>query len=158
MVKIDISAPAEFTFNVSASNLDLDEDLFSDIHLEVYVKHLKNGIQVVLDVFANAVLECDRTLEKFVAPLSNSYELLLLSTMPKIDEEDLIEYIQLDPKQRVFDATDVIRDIIMLAVPSRKVAPDAEDVRIQTIYGAPSMEVDHRWSPLLAVRDGLDQR
>jgi len=158
MVRIDISATAEFTFNISASDLDLDGDLFSDIHLEASVKHLKNGIQVVLDIVANAVLECDRTLEKFVAPLSNSYELLLLSTMPQIDEEDLIEYIQLDPQQRVFDAKDVIRDILLLAVPPRKVAPDAEDASIQMIYGAPSMEVDHRWSLLLAVRDELNQQ
>jgi len=155
MVKIDISATSEFTLEISASDLDLNDDVFSDIHLRIYVKHLSNGIQIMLDISANALLECDRTLRTFVAPLSNSYELLLFNQGHQLNEDDMMESIQLDPQQRVFDATDVIRDVLMLAVPPRNVAPDAEDIHIQTIYGAPSVEADHRWSPLLAVRDKL---
>ena len=52
------------------------------------------------------------------------------------------------------DLTDAVRDTLLLALPARRVGPGAEDVEIQTVFGAPDGELlgDYRWGALLALR------
>ena len=64
-----------------------------------------------------------------------------------------MEQIELEPRQRVLDLTSIARDTLILAIPVRKVAPEAEELQIQTVFGAPAEESDHRWSALLAMRE-----
>ena len=154
MIKIDLSALQGGNFGVSASDLGLDQAKFSEIQAHLEIEQLDEGVHVTLEVCAKARLECDRTLREFVAPVANVHEMLLYTTCgQKPPEEGMIEQVELEPKQRVFDLTEIIRDTLMLAIPARKVAPEAEELQIQTVFGAPAAEADQRWSALLAVRE-----
>ncbi|MCY3594958.1 MAG: DUF177 domain-containing protein [Bacteroidetes bacterium] len=153
MIKFDLSAPQGGSLEVSASDLGLDQAKFSKIHAHLEVEQLDGGMHVTLEVRAQARLECDRTLQEFVAPVANVHEMLLYTYGQKPPDEDMVEQVELEPKQRVFDLTETIRDTLMLAIPARKVAPEAEELQIQTVFGAPDTEADQRWSALLAVRE-----
>ena len=153
MIKFDLSAPQGGRFEVSASDLGLDQAKFSKIQAHLEVEQLDGGMHVTLEVRAQARLECDRTLQEFVSPVANVHEMLLYPFGQKPPEDDMIERVELEPKQRVFDLTEIIRDTLMLAIPARKVAPEAQELQIQTVFGAPDTEADQRWSALLAVRE-----
>ncbi len=152
MFKFDLSAPQGGSFEVSASDLGLSQSKFSEIQIHLEVEQLDRAIHVTLDVRAKARLECDRTLQEFVAPVASVHEMRLYAHGGELPQEDRIEQVELEPKQRVFDLTETIRDTLMLAIPVRKVAPEAEKLQIQTVFGAPAEEADQRWSALLAVR------
>ena len=153
MIKFDLSALQGGSFEVSASDLGLDQAKFSEIRVHLEAEQLDRGVRVALEVHAKARLECDRTLREFVAPVTNVHEMLLCTYGQKPPEEDMVERVELEPKQRIFDLTEIIRDTLMLAIPARKVAPEAEELQIQTVFGAPDTEADQRWSALLAVRE-----
>src|SRR5690606_37846589 len=55
------------------------------------------------------------------------------------------------------DLTDAVRDTLLLALPLRRVAPEAEDAEIPTSFGAPTdaegNPVDDRWEALRRLRD-----
>ena len=152
MLKFDLSAPRELRFEVSPSDLGISQAKFSEIQVHVGCESLDHALQISVNVSARVRLECDRTLREFVSHVANTHELLLCPDGQELDEDVLIELIELDPRQRVFDLTDVVRDTLMLAIPTRKIAPDAEDLQIRTVFGAPPVAVDPRWSALLAIR------
>ncbi|MCY4170946.1 MAG: DUF177 domain-containing protein [Bacteroidetes bacterium] len=152
MVKIDLSAFQEHSLEIKASDVGISNERFSDITVNVKLKNVTDAILLTLEISANARMECDRTLKEFVGPVSNHYELLLHYKPPEFNEDELLEGLILDPKQKIFDATEVIYDLLMLSIPIRKIAPNANDENIQTVFGAPSQEPDDRWSPLLDMR------
>jgi len=155
MVKIDLTRFQEHCLEITATDIGLCSEKFSDIFVKVELKKVTDAVVVSMKVTANALMECDRTLREFVGSVSNRHELLLHYNQPDLGEDELLEPIKIDPKQRIFDATDVIRDLLKLAIPLRKIAPDAEEETIQTVFGARNPEIDHRWAPLLDVREEL---
>ena len=154
MFKIDLTtAPQSRDFEIPASDLDLGEKDFSEIQVHLESNQFQGRTRVLLEVRAKVLLECDRTLREFVAPVINTHELHLYAHGLQQPEDEMTETFELDPGQRVFDLTDVIRDTLMLAIPVRKVAPEAEQLQIQTIFGAQQPQSDQRWSALLTVRE-----
>ena len=153
MLKVDLTAPQGGLFELVASDLDLDPAIFSKIQVNLEFKPSEDTLRVIIGVQSDALLECDRTLQEFVMPISNTHELLLLTRGQEPDADGTTEHIELEPRQRVLDLTSIARDALMLAIPVRKVAPEAEELQIQTSFGAPAEEADHRWSALLAMRE-----
>lgn len=153
MLKIDLTAPQGGQFELVASDLDLDPEVFSNIQVNLEVKQSDDTLRVIIGVQSDAFLECDRTLKEFVMPIRNTHELLLLRHGQEPDAEVTTEQLELEPRQRVLDLTSIARDALILAIPVRRVAPEAEELQIQTIFGAPAEESDHRWSALLAMRE-----
>ena len=153
MLKVDLTEPQGGQFELVASDLDLDPEIFSNIQVSLEVKQSDDTVSVTIGVQSDALLECDRTLKEFVTPIRNSHELLLLRYGQEPDADVAGEQIELEPRQRVLDLTSIARDALILAIPVRKVAPEAEELQIQTVFGAPAEESDHRWSALLAMRE-----
>lgn len=153
MLKIDLTAPQGGQFELVASDLDLDPEVFSNIQVNLEVRQSDDTLRVIIGVQSDALLECDRTLKEFVKPIRNTQELLLLKYGQEPNADVTTEQIELEPRQRMLDLTSVARDALILAIPVRKVAPEAEELQIQTIFGAPAEESDHRWSALLAMRE-----
>ena len=157
MFKVDLSAPQDSSFEASASDFGLSNTKFSNIRVALRAEQSGEGMRVLLDVHAEVRLACDRTLREFTAPVSNAHKILLLRPGQETAEDDMTEPVELDHGQRIYDLTDVIRDLLLLAIPVRKVAPDAENLPIQTVFGAPVPDADPRWSALLAMRGELSQ-
>ena len=136
--------------------LDLEPETFKDVHVDVVLDYRDDRALVSLHAAAVAALECDRTLQPFEQAIEGDYRLLFVSTdfarRIAADDDDIEEVRELDPTERKLDLTDAVRDTLLLAVPTRKIAPGAEDLEIQTTFGGGEATIDPRWEALRQLR------
>ena len=166
MLRIDLTPFSngvhQVTLEPSAADLDLDPDRFADIEVEVVLDIRHDQVLVSLDAAAVATLECDRTLVLFEQPIAGSYSLLYAvpSRVQEADDDDPFSEVQVLPPDRTINLADTVRDTLMLAIPVRKVAPEAEEEEIPTVFGVPEEEgesaIDPRWEALKALRTDDD--
>lgn len=163
MLRIDLTPFSngvhQVTLEPDAQALELDPDRFADIHVDVVLDIKHDQVLVSLDAAAVATLACDRTLVLFDQPIAGTYSLLFAapSRAQQGDDEDPFADVRvLHPADRTIDLTDAVRDTLMLAIPARKVAPEAEDQEIPTTFGEPKdgdqPTIDPRWEALKALR------
>jgi uncharacterized metal-binding protein YceD (DUF177 family) len=115
------------------------------------------GREIVVDLEATATarLTCSRTLAEFDERFSGSARLLAVEDGSDVlptngdlsDEPDFIAIVE-----GIIDLTIPIRDVILLAVPLRPVAPDAVNVELRTSFGGGDDDVDPRWRALGRLR------
>jgi uncharacterized metal-binding protein YceD (DUF177 family) len=67
------------------------------------------------------------------------------------DEPDFIVIVD-----GILDLTTPVRDVILLAVPIRPVAPEAADVEITTSFGGDD-DIDPRWTALRTLRESGEE-
>lgn len=138
------------------ADLNLDAADFRDIRVTAVLDREGDRILVRLEVSGMARLQCDRTLVDFDQALEGTGSLLFVP--PSQLEEmggpsDDVRVLQ--PLENELDVTDAVRDILLLSIPLRRIAPGAETVSLQTRFGAPDDEdVDPRWEALKRLRDG----
>lgn len=145
----------ELVVEPAAGDVEVDPGVFRDVRVSLRLDRRPDKVYISFDASAVARLQCDRTLVDFDQPISGHHELLFAP--PEIAEvRDDDDIRALYPEDEELDITDVVRDTLLLAVPQRKVAPGAEDVEIQTEFGAARDEtedIDPRWAALRALRD-----
>jgi uncharacterized protein len=165
MVTLDVTpfAPGlhELTLEATPEELELDPDTFTDISVEVRLDHREDRTLVLLAPRATATLECDRTLEPFRQRVAGQHSVLFLA--PEDFDRRAADPAEDDALRRLpepgvpLDLTAPIRDTLLLALPSRRVAPGAEDRDIPLVFGAePEDEgdlIDPRWEALRRLRD-----
>ena len=152
----------DFDFAPSPDALDLDAESFSDIAVGASVQV---GREIVVDVRAEATarLICSRTLAVFDERVSGSARLLAVEDGGDIraeegDLSDEPDFIVME--DGILDLTTPLRDVILLAVPLRPVAPDAVNLEIRTSFGGDEEDrehVDPRWRALQMLRPGGDR-
>lgn len=141
----------EETLRPSAADLDLDPEVFSDLEVEL---RLDLGEQRVLAQFvasATARLECDRTLAMFDQRVEGDHAVLFTSDAASEDDEGVLP---LPADATEIDLTAPVRDTLLLALPVRRVSPEAEAAEIPTAFGGPAdgEPTDDRWAALQALR------
>lgn len=165
MLTVDISSLSpgihHVEFAPSADAAGLDPSTFREIQVEAELQYHRDRILVKMHATATAELTCDRTLKRFDQPVEGDYNLLFgPPEMVGRDGEEFEEVRPLDPTDNELDLTDVVRDTLLLALPQRRIAPDAEDEPIEQQFGASAEEeesdepVDPRWSELEKLRGG----
>jgi uncharacterized protein len=151
----------EMTLTPSAEDAELDPEVFSDLSVEIRLDHEEQRDLVAFTARATATLECDRTLEPFDQTVSGSYAVLFV--LP----EDLDRYATeeggdedvrpLPDPGALLDLTGPVRDTLLLALPTRRVAPGAEDEELQVQFGTltdnDGNPMDPRWEALKKLRD-----
>lgn len=147
----------EYSLDPTPEELDLDSELFSNIHVDVRLDYSGDRVLASFETTATAVLECDRTLVLFEQPVNGSYTLLYVPPdMVSASGEEIEEVRVLQPTDNEIDLTQPVRDTILLSIPARRIAPGAEDLEIQTTFGASEEqeedEVDPRWEALRKLR------
>lgn len=153
----------------SADDLDLSEETFSDITVDLIVDHGDQKVLVTLQAHATAHLQCDRTLRPYDEEVQGSYAVLFAdryAAAPGVEDDDstepYAEIRELEPTQHIIDLTEDVRDTLRLALPQRRVAPGAEDEELQTTFGAGADAeasedaIDPRWEALRALRSSDD--
>jgi uncharacterized protein len=150
-------------FAPTAEDTGLDPSTFDDLRVEVELQYHRDRILVKLRAAATATLTCDRTLQLYEQPVEGTYNLLFgPPEMVGQDGEAFEEVRPLAPTDRELDLTDVVRDTLLLALPQRRIAPDAEDAPIERSFGASDETdasdepTDPRWSELEKLRDDED--
>ncbi|MDX1418849.1 MAG: DUF177 domain-containing protein [Rubricoccaceae bacterium] len=161
MLKIDIAALADGlhdqTLRVPPDALDLDPAVFSEAVLELRLDVADHRILAAFDVASVATLTCDRTLVDYEQPVRGRHTVLFVSPdrlPPEGDDEDVRP---LPDDATALDLTEPVRDTLLLALPLRRVAPEAEDAEIPSSFGAPTdgdgHPIDDRWEALRRLRD-----
>lgn len=158
MLRIDISSLKagvhDFVLEPEAEAVDLDPEMFRDIRVEARLDVHERRILVMLATSATARLECDRTLQPFDQRVEGRFSLLFAPPDPTAAEEEAYDDVQvLQPFDQALDVTTAVRDTLMLALPTRRIAPGAEDLDIDTVFGQPDEEhIDPRWEALRRLR------
>lgn len=146
------------TLRPDAEDLDLDPAAFSDIRLDLRLDVQPNRVFAMFTAAATATLECDRTLEPYDQPVSGDFAVLFVEDE---EAEGLAEGADdvrpLPPPGQPLDLTEPVRDTLLLALPTRRIKPGAEDVDIPTEFGAlrdaDGNVIDPRWEALRKLRD-----
>lgn len=161
MVQIDISTMSaglhEVVLRPCAADLGLSEDEFDAVVVQVRLDVGDQQILAQLEVSADARLTCDRTLVPFTQRLSGRFTIVF--TRKAANSGDSNETVRfLDSTARDLDITEETRDTILLAVPLRKVAPEAKEAALVLSYRDDAAEavVDPRWEALQQLKsDGV---
>jgi len=142
-----------------ADQANLDPSTFEDIQVDVELQYHRDRILVKLHATATAELTCDRTLQPYEQEIEGDYNVLFgPPSMVGQEGEEFEEVRPLDPSDREIDITDVVRDTLLLSIPQRRIAPDAEDEAITREFGATEEEtdeeaIDPRWSDLKELKN-----
>ncbi len=142
------------TLRPEAEALGLDPERFTDIAVEVKLERGADRILVRFTASATATLECDRTLVLFQQPVQGAYTVLFASpeTVPEGANDEDVRI--LNPTDQEIDLTNAVRDTLLLAVPTRSVAPGAEQIDIPTRFADTDDDpIDPRWEALKKLRD-----
>ena len=159
MVQLDIkgfrSGVEHHQRALASEELDIDPSDFDGIEFEAELNREGERILVRYTISGTAHLTCDRTSEPFDLPVAGQHLLLFVpeDRVEQMGEEsdDVLGYV---PTDEMLDLTVSLRDTLMLAVPTRKIAPGAEDVDIDTEFGTPEAdEIDPRWEALRRLSD-----
>ncbi len=149
----------EQTLTPAPDDLGLDPEAFEDISVEVRLDHEEDRDLVAFTARATTTLECDRTLVPFQQAVEGSYAVLFvlperLGSSTAEADDDLRP---LPAPGAPLDLTDAVRDTLLLALPTRRVAPGAEDEDIPVQFGAltdaDGDPMDPRWEALKRLRD-----
>jgi len=142
----------EFSDNFPSAALDLSPEEFSDLSISLRIDLKTQQAFVSFEVSGVAHLICDRTLRPFEQNISGSYQVLFSDKAADLPEAERGEDLFPFPHSTLeLNLTEPIRDTLLLAVPLRKVAPDAEEQEIKLSFGEPDDEdaaTDPRWSAL----------
>lgn len=136
------------------ADLDLDASDFQDIRVTAHLDREGDRILVRLEVRAIARLQCDRTLVDFDQVVEGNGSLLFVPPLelgelggPSDDVRELSAFAT------GLDVTDAVRDVLLISLPLRRIAPGADSVEIPTRFGAPDEDLDPRWEALRRLRD-----
>lgn len=157
MIRIDIASLKagvnRLEFAPAAEDLELDPEEFSDVQVRAEVDVRAEQILVRFDAEALAHLVCDRTLKPFTQDVNGSYAVLFTSQegMGLDGVDDVRTYSASD---RTIDISEPVRDTLILALPTKRVAPGADDIEIPNRFGeGDEGEIDPRWEALRGLRN-----
>lgn len=139
-----------FHFDPSPETVDLDPAEFDDIEVDVHLDLQERQALVNLQTAATARLICDRTLVPFEQEIEGSHTLLFTASAAPENDNALDDVRPLSPDDLSLDLTEAVRDTLVLALPLRRIAPEAENLDLQTEFGDPADEddIDPRWEAL----------
>lgn len=147
----------EQQFTPAPEEVDLDPAVFADVHVDLRIDATARRILIDLDASATAHLTCDRTLVPFTLPVSGTHQLLYTTEADSEATDDAeVHVYPLSPGDRTLDLTEAVRDTLVLALPLRRIAPEAENVDLNLRYGTPAEEdaIDPRWAALKKLSGG----
>jgi uncharacterized protein len=157
MLPVDIAALSEGTHEVTLTpepdEVGLEPEAFSDIAVDARLDLNGRRLFVSFQVRAVATLQCDRTLRTFHQPVAGNH-LVLFAPPEEIGNlaTKEQEVYPLADGDREIDIADPVRETILLALPTRRIAPGAEEEDIPTRFGDEG-EGDPRWEALRRLRD-----
>ena len=148
MLTYDLSTGNRGRFVPDAEDLDLDPEVFSALGVTVNQDHRSDKRRLRIRAEAVVNLTCDRTLRVFSKRIQGQHELAIVNSDERAGDEAEADQVVLQPFQTKIDLTSAVRDTLLLAVPVRKVAPEAESLVIPTVYGAPDEAEPAYWDAL----------
>lgn len=155
MVSLDLvplkSGRHTLSLSPTADDLDLQPEIFSDIHVEIELDLQEEQALVGFSARSMAALVCDRTLTPFSLPVSGSHSVLFVTG--KNMEDSFNDDLQPLPEPgEPLDLTRPIRDTLLLALPVRRIAPGADTEDLPSVFGEGDDSTDPRWDALRSLQ------
>lgn len=146
----------DFSLEPSADDLDLDTR-FSDITVNAVVSITGSQVIIQIDASATVALVCDRTLVPFDSEVAGSS--VVVGKSEADDDGDQFDDVVTISADQIVDISGVVRDTLLLAVPTRAVAPGADEEEIKTVFSDDNDNeaIDPRWEGLKKLRNRDDQ-
>lgn len=148
MLTFDLAEGEHAHIACDARDVDLDPDMFSALGIQIEQECHAGRRRLRIQAEADVCMVCDRTQRAFTRRIAGEHKLALLKAEEPTYERTDAYCLVLEPWQNRIDLTKIVRDTLLLAVPVRKVAPDAEDLVIPTVYGAPEEPEHSCWEAL----------
>ncbi|MEM6647553.1 MAG: DUF177 domain-containing protein [Bacteroidota bacterium] len=138
-----------------AEALELDPDAFRDIEVNLELDRMEDRVLVSIEAAATATLECDRTLEPFEQDVEGIYKVYFapphfFGSADRADEDDAMRVLPAGETE--LDLTQEVRDTLVLALPTRRISPEAEAMEVPTQFGGGDDAIDPRWEALRQLR------
>ena len=157
MLSVDVTGLTpgihEFVLAPNSEDLNLDPEEFADIRVHVRLDFAPGRILVRFKVSGIATLVCDRTLVTFDRPIEDTYSVLFSGDVDLVASDNQYDDVRaLEANVTELDITDAVHDTLMLAVPLRRVAPEAEDSEIPLSFGSQGETIDPRWEALRSLK------
>jgi uncharacterized protein len=146
----------EETLRPSAESLDLDPAVFADVAVDVRLDVGERRVLAAYTARATARLVCDRTLAPYEHPVEGAHAVLFTADAPADNADDDVAPLPDDATH--IDLGAAVHDTLVLALPLRRVSPEAEGAEIETRFGGPAEgePADDRWAALEALRRSGD--
>jgi uncharacterized protein len=161
MLTVDIHALPdgvhELTLETTAQDVAVDPETFTDtIVVDLRLDVANRRIVAQIGVRATVTLQCDRTLVDFQQDVTGRHT-VLFAPPEQLPEGPSDDAVPLPDEATSIDLADPVRDTLLLSLPTRRIAPGAEDVELPTAFGAETDEagrtIDPRWDALRRLRD-----
>lgn len=103
-------------------------EAFKDLNVEVHLRLIKRErfLEAIINVSGNATTECDRCLDDMSLEIETESKFIVKIDNELTDEDD-DEIIYVKETEHELDLTQTIYEIIVLAIPLKKVHPNDED-------------------------------
>lgn len=145
----------EFTLEADPGRIGLPEEFRSPVHLDVHMDKSHAHIVLAITATATAVHPCDRCLDEIDIPVRESVTLVYAKDAAAEHMRDDENVRTLAADDTFIDAGDDVRDVLLLAIPMRRVCEDYRDNPAcgTAIPGADSLQadIDPRWDALRAL-------
>ena len=157
MLKIDIRSLSngihDLSFTPSPEEIEVSEDKFSDLKLDVRLDIASRRLYVRVKIAATVALVCDRTSVDYTLPVKGFFSVVFVPPEELDGDEERDDLFPLLQGAEDIDLTTTVRDTLLLAVPIRKIAPGADEEDIPTTFGEPTeTDLDPRWVALEALK------
>ena len=155
-----------FTVEIEASQiLGITPEIRGTVSTTGVLRKIGSRYLLDAETFGTARLVCDRSLEEFDEPLQAAFHiefkvdhLLAAKQQGSEGEFDDEEVRGMYTENKVIDITEDVRQVLTVAIPFRRVAPEYRDKKLNEIHSSVAVrdsnvvdlhvEVDDRWSAL----------
>lgn len=149
---IDIESPANDV-------PEMVEEFFGNIHVEGKLRKFAGRFTFIAEVECLAKLICDRSLTEFEENIEADIKLSFKADGYKTNETDPeTGVILFNPDDKYLDITDEIREILILNLPMKRIAPEYRKKDFSEIYPEYAVKteeegiLDDRWEALKKLR------
>jgi len=140
---------AVYEMQPEVGSVGLDDSTFENLAIRVDAKVVRAEVLLGIDARVDAQLVCDRTAESFVQHIEASASVLAVDSLGEGGNRGYDELVELQVADRSVDLASIVHDILILAIPIRKIAPGAEEIDIAVKFGEEPGDIDPRWAPLM---------
>jgi len=139
---------------------DISEEFFGNIEVTGKLRILGNRFNFTGKVVCSANLICDRTLKEFVQIIEAEFSAAYIVNTSGSAIDDFVQEEKeriLSKEEKYIDITDDVREVLILNVPMKKIAPDVNDMEFEDIYpeysAKKNKKIDEdRWSALKNIK------
>lgn len=131
-------------------------EFFDNVEINGELRKIGNRYSFRGEVECKARLVCDRSLKEFDELISNEIKLSFLADtnlfLLNENKSNESNEIIIHEEAKSVDITEDIKDLLSLALPMKRIAPDLRDKEIEDLYPEKHIknddEIDDRWAPL----------